>query len=150
MITWPWVRQTPPFTIVTAIEVEEAIHRFLDAQWGGQLRDWRLMVVDTPLNDADYKLMSRTQLQGYLRSLPRHNYVIQYNDCDDAAYRFIVRLTEKWGVNSVGKVKDKNTAHYYNIVVLDDLTSVLVEPQTASIVLPDEVLYQCRVGLLEI
>ena len=153
---WPWTTQAPPFRIVPAAEVEAALREFLEARWFTTPANPRSgMVIDLALNDAEYKLMSRGQLDAYLKSCPRTEYVITFNDCDDSAYAFIVRLTQKWGVNSAGFVKDKGASHAYNIVALDDeaeggtgIKVVLVEPQTATVVEPDEVLYVCRIGLI--
>ena len=150
---WPWTTQAPPFRIVPAAEVEAALREFLEARWFTTPANPRSMMrIDLALNDSEYKLMSRQQLDFYLRTCPRTEYVIQYYDCDDSAFAFIVRLTQKWGVNSAGFVKDNGASHAYNIVALDDeaggITVVLVEPQTATVVEPDEVLYLCRIGLI--
>ena len=150
---WPWTTQVPPFRIVPAAEVEAALREFLEARWFTTPANPRSMMrIDLALNDSEYKLMSRQQLDFYLRTCPRTEYVIQYYDCDDSAFAFIVRLTQKWGVNSAGFVKDNGAAHAYNIVALDDGVGgtlvVLVEPQTATVVDPDEVLYLCRIGLI--
>ena len=150
---WPWTEQTPPFRVVPAAEVEAALRAFLVARWLGAAHNVA-MRIDLPLNDSEYLLMTRTQLDAYLRSCPHVEYVIERNDCDDACYRFLARLTEKWGCNGAGKVKDTGTAHYYIIIPLDNqaggIDVELAEPQVAQVVEPDEGLYQCRVGMLEI
>ena len=57
-------------------------------------------------------------------------YVAEKYDCDNFAFSFKAMVDRKFGVNNVGLVIDYSGGHAYNIIVFNDGTGKLFEPQS--------------------
>ena len=57
-------------------------------------------------------------------------YVAEKYDCDNFAFSFKAMVDRKFNVNNVGLVIDYSAGHAYNIIVFNDGTVKLFEPQS--------------------
>ena len=57
-------------------------------------------------------------------------YVAEKYDCDNFAFSFKAMVDRRFGVNNVGLVIDYSGGHAYNIIVFNDGSVRLFEPQT--------------------
>ena len=57
-------------------------------------------------------------------------YIAEKYDCDNFAFSFKAMVDRKFGVNNVGLVIDISAGHAYNIIVFNDGTVRLFEPQS--------------------
>ena len=57
-------------------------------------------------------------------------YIAEKYDCDNFAFSFKAMVDRKFNVNNVGLVIDYSAGHAYNIIVFNDGTVKLFEPQS--------------------
>jgi len=79
-------------------------------------------------------------------------YIIDYWDCDDYAWRFKSNTTAVFLINAVGFVidwSDPKCAHSYNILFPEDGDPVVYEPQTDSIMSINEARKYCTYQMKE-
>jgi len=65
-------------------------------------------------------------------------YVGDRYDCDNFAFTFKALVGLIWGLNNVGVVIDTTGGHAYNIIIFDDGSWELFEPQSGRFVKPGE------------
>lgn len=66
--------------------------------------------------------------------IDHRNYRKAKFDCEDFAFSFKSIVAHKYGLNSVGVVIDYGGKHAYNVVMFEDGTTELFEPQNDTLV----------------
>lgn len=82
--------------------------------------------------DTKYKVPSRQSFEEIIRKDWVHfrQYEADFLDCENFAFQFKANADWRFGCTTVGLVVDRPGAHAYNIVIFDDATWEIFEPQT--------------------
>ena len=82
--------------------------------------------------DAKYWVCDREEFNKIVKWdwTDNKKYVAEKYDCDNFAFSFKAMVDRRFGVNNVGLVIDYSGGHAYNIIVFNDGTVRLFEPQT--------------------
>ena len=82
--------------------------------------------------DTKYWSCGRTDFEAIVNWdwTDKKKYVAEKYDCDNFAFSFKAMVDRKFNVNNVGLVIDYSAGHAYNIIVFNDGTVKLFEPQS--------------------
>ena len=112
--------------------IYEAIDWLLPKPNWWRKRDYRVHMLD-----RKYKCVNVETLTEWSHDLASRQpeYVADYYDCDNFAFRMRTRAVEELGINSVGVVISYDEAHAYNCAACyngSELVIVFIEPQTGK------------------
>ena len=113
---------------------------------GWNKRNWERITLDNT-----YWLCSREHFQTIVdhNTINEKKYVLDQFDCDNFAFNFKAQVAMNHNLNNVGMVIDNSGGHAYNVVIFNDLTAALFEPQTDRWITPGESkMYSFKKGLV--
>ena len=98
-------------------------------------QDWQRIVLDNK-----YWTCSKEAFQEIVdyNTLNEKQYILEQYDCDNFAFTFKAQVGLNHNLNNVGLVLDHSGGHAYNVVIFDDGTAELFEPQTDRWITPGE------------
>ena len=96
---------------------------------------WQRIVLDNK-----YWTCSKEAFQEIIdyNTLNEKQYVSEQYDCDNFAFTFKAQVGLNHNLNNVGLVIDNSGGHAYNVVIFDDGTAELFEPQNDRWITPGE------------
>ena len=96
---------------------------------------WQRIVLDNK-----YWTCSKEAFQEIIdyNTLNEKQYVSEQYDCDNFAFTFNAQVGLNHNLNNVGLVIDNSGGHAYNVVIFDDGTAELFEPQNDRWITPGE------------
>ena len=102
---------------------------------GCNTRTWKRITLD-----KKYWLCSREHFQTIIRynKINEKQYTSDQFDCDNFAFAFKAQVALNHGLNNVGLVIDNSGGHAYNVIIFNDGTAALFEPQTDKYVTPGQ------------
>ena len=82
--------------------------------------------------DSKYWACSKKEFEGWIKWdwTNKKKFIAEEYDCDNFAFSFKAMVDRKFNVNNVGLVIDYSAGHAYNIIVFNDGTVKLFEPQS--------------------
>ena len=82
--------------------------------------------------DSKYFLCDETDMKAIIKWdwTDNKKYVKEKYDCDNFAFSFKAMVDKRFGLNGVGLVIDYSGGHAYNIIVFQDGSVKIFEPQT--------------------
>jgi len=92
------------------------------------------------LLDNKYWTCSKEEFQKVVEynTINEKQYVLEQYDCDNFAFAFKAQVAMNHNLNNVGLVIDNSGGHAYNVVIFDDGTAQLFEPQNDTWITPGE------------
>lgn len=123
-------------------EVDDAINTVK----GYNKKNWQLIRLDNKYwvcNKSEFMRVVRTN------TINEKQYVLDQFDCDNFAFNFKAQVAFQYNLNNVGMVIDNSGGHAYNIVVFNNGTAQLFEPQSDRWITPGESkMYSFKKGVI--
>ena len=100
--------------------------------------------------DSKYFLCNEKDMRSVIKWdwTDNKKYVKDKYDCDNFAFSFKARVDRQFGLNNVGLVMDYSAGHAYNIIVFNDGTVKLFEPQSDRFPRMGTKMYKFKEGLI--
>ena len=124
----------------------EMINEALKNLKGYTKRSWQRITLDN-----QYWTCSKEEFQTIVdyNTINEKQYVLQQFDCDNFAFAFKAQVALNHNLNNVGLVIDNSGGHAYNVIVFNDGTAELFEPQTDRWITPGESkMYSFKKGIV--
>ena len=138
-------KQTQKKTLLVHMTIPD-IQRAIEGIKGYRNSDWQRIVLDNK-----YWVCTKTEFQRVVNTntINEKQYVLDQFDCDNFAFAFKAQVAMNYNLNNVGLVIDNSGGHAYNIVVFNDGTAELFEPQTDRWITPGESkMYSFKKGII--
>jgi len=103
------------------------------------------------LLDNKYWTCSKEEFQKVVEynTINEKQYVLEQYDCDNFAFAFKAQVAMNHNLNSVGLVIDNSAGHAYNVVIFEDGTAELFEPQNDTWITPGQSeMYKFEKGII--
>ena len=113
---------------------------------GYNQKNWQRILLDNK-----YWTCSKTDFQKVVdfNTINEKKYILEQYDCDNFAFAFKAQVGMNHKLNNVGLVIDNSSGHAYNIVIFDDGTAELFEPQNDSWITPGQTeMYKFKRGII--
>ena len=111
------------------------IQRALTTIKGFNKKKWQHLVLDNK-----YWVCTKSEFQKVVdnNTINEKKYVLDQFDCDNFAFNFKAQVAMNYNLNNVGMVIDNSGGHAYNVVVFNNGTAELFEPQSDRWIKPGE------------
>ena len=113
---------------------------------GYNTRSWKRITLD-----KKYWLCSKEHFQTIIQynKINEKQYTYDQFDCDNFAFAFKAQVALNHGLNNVGLVIDNSAGHAYNVIIFNDGSASLFEPQADQYVAPGQSdLYKFERGII--
>lgn len=113
---------------------------------GYNTRTWKRITLD-----KKYWLCSKSHFQTIIQynKINEKQYTSDQFDCDNFAFAFKAQVALNHGLNNVGLVIDNSGGHAYNVIIFNDGSAALFEPQTDKYVTPGQSkMYTFKKGII--
>ena len=113
---------------------------------GYNTRSWKRITLD-----KKYWLCSKEHFQTIIQynKINEKQYTYDQFDCDKFAFAFKAQVALNHGLNNVGLVIDNSAGHAYNVIIFNDGSASLFEPQADQYVAPGQSdLYKFERGII--
>ena len=107
---------------------------------------WQRIVLDNK-----YWTCSKEDFQKIVEfnKINEKQYIADKFDCDNFSFNFKAQVATNHNLNNVGIVIDNSGGHAYNVVIFNDGTADLFEPQTDQWIIPgSDKLYSFKRGII--
>ncbi|MAH44979.1 hypothetical protein CMI37_04070 [Candidatus Pacearchaeota archaeon] len=113
---------------------------------GYNTRHWKRITLDNK-----YWFCSKDHFQKIVdyNTLNEKKYALDQFDCDNFAFAFKSQVAMNHNLNNVGMVIDNSGGHAYNVVIFNDMSASLFEPQTDQWITPGQSkMYSFKNGII--